>query len=221
MNSVLSELIRKKKSCCAPANLSHSHRRRFKYSLVLVRHSKEVVTKDDLMKEVWPDAFVEEANLSRNIFMLRKVLGESSKDHQYILTVPGRGYRFAESVRLVPEQEVGIIAAQHSKVQMEVKESKRWVRIAAGIIVVAIGAALVSLLKRPPAVPIVEAVTQLTDDWEPKPYGTKIVNDGVRVYFNEGTRGSLKIAQVAVTGGSVAVIPTTVANPIIVRRSGP
>ena len=63
----------------------------FQILLVLVRHSTEVVTKDDLMKEVWPDTFVEEANLSRNIFMLRKALGESSKDHQYILTVPGRG----------------------------------------------------------------------------------------------------------------------------------
>jgi DNA-binding winged helix-turn-helix (wHTH) protein/tetratricopeptide (TPR) repeat protein len=113
----------------------------FQILLVLVRHSKEVVTKDDLMKEVWPDTFVEEANLSRNIFMLRKALGESSKDHQYILTVPGRGYRLAESVRLVPEQEVSIVAAQHSKVQIEVKESKPWGWIAVcAIVVVAVTA---------------------------------------------------------------------------------
>ena len=46
----------------------------FQILLVLVRHSKEVVTKDELMKMVWPDTFVEEANLSRNIFMLRKAL---------------------------------------------------------------------------------------------------------------------------------------------------
>jgi len=63
----------------------------FQILLVLIRHSQEVVTKDDLMKAVWPDTFVEEANLSRNIFMLRKALGESPQDHQYILTVPGRG----------------------------------------------------------------------------------------------------------------------------------
>lgn len=44
----------------------------FQILLVLVRHSQEVVTKDDLMKTVWPDTFVEEANLSRNIFMLRR-----------------------------------------------------------------------------------------------------------------------------------------------------
>src|SRR6185437_4857471 len=46
----------------------------FQILLVLIRSSKEVVTKDDLMKAVWPDTFVEEANLSRNIFMLRKAL---------------------------------------------------------------------------------------------------------------------------------------------------
>ncbi len=74
----------------------------FQILLVLVRHGKEVVTKDDLMKTVWPDTFVEEANLSRNIFMLRKALGETAQDHRYIVTVPGRGYRLAENVRLLP-----------------------------------------------------------------------------------------------------------------------
>src|ERR1700693_664230 len=96
----------------------------FQILLVLVRHSREVVTKDDLMKTVWPDTFVEETNLSRNIFMLRKALGESPQDHQYILTVPGRGYRLTESVQLVPEQEVSVVAAQHSRVQVQVKETK-------------------------------------------------------------------------------------------------
>jgi DNA-binding winged helix-turn-helix (wHTH) protein/tetratricopeptide (TPR) repeat protein len=98
----------------------------FQILLVLVRRNKELVTKDELMKAVWPDTFVEEANLSRNIFMLRKVLGESPEDHRYVLTVPGRGYRFAEDVRLVPEAEVSIVAASHSKVQIQVKETRLW-----------------------------------------------------------------------------------------------
>ena len=63
----------------------------FQILLVLVRHSKEVVTKDDLMKAVWPDTFVEEANLSRNIFMLRKALGESPKTTGTSLQCPGEG----------------------------------------------------------------------------------------------------------------------------------
>jgi len=95
------------------------------------------------------------------------------------------------------------------------RSTRRWVWIPAGVVVVAIATAVVSLLNRPPAVPIVEAVTQLTDDGEPKPYTSRIVSDGVRVYFDEGTNGSLRIAQVAVAGGSVAVVPTTLAIPTI------
>src|SRR5215831_8365508 len=105
-----------------PVPLTHKS---FQVLLVLIRHNTEVVTKDDLMKAVWPDTFVAEANLSRNIFMLRKALGESPQDHQYIITEPGRGYRLAESVRLVPEQELNILAASHSKVQLEVNEISR------------------------------------------------------------------------------------------------
>jgi len=113
----------------------------FQILLVLVRHSKEVVTKDDLMKAVWPDTFVEEANLSRNIFMLRKALGSSSQDHRYILTVPGRGYRLAENVRLVPEHELSIVAANHSKVQVQVAETKPWGWIAVAGILLLVAAA--------------------------------------------------------------------------------
>ena len=86
------------------------------------------------MKAVWPDTFVEEANLSRNIFMLRKALGESPQDHQYILTVPGRGYRLAESVHLVPEHELSIVAANHSKVQVQIEQTKPWGWISVAVI---------------------------------------------------------------------------------------
>jgi DNA-binding winged helix-turn-helix (wHTH) protein len=108
----------------------------FQILLVLIRNKKEVVTKDELMRAVWPDTFVEEANLSRNIFLLRKALGESLQDHQYVVTVPGRGYRFAEEVQFVPEQELNIVAASHTKVQVEVKENNRWRwPVAAGVLI--------------------------------------------------------------------------------------
>jgi DNA-binding winged helix-turn-helix (wHTH) protein/tetratricopeptide (TPR) repeat protein len=111
----------------------------FQILLVLIRSSKEVVTKDDLMKTVWPDTFVEEANLSRNIFMLRKALGETAQDHRYIVTVPGRGYRLAERVLLVPEQELTVIAANHSRMRVEVKETDRWKWIAfAAVLIVCV-----------------------------------------------------------------------------------
>lgn len=65
---------------------------------ILVRNSGQVVSKDELMREVWPDAFVEEGSLARNISVLRKALGESPTEHQYIETIPRRGYRFVATV---------------------------------------------------------------------------------------------------------------------------
>jgi DNA-binding winged helix-turn-helix (wHTH) protein/tetratricopeptide (TPR) repeat protein len=119
----------------------------FQVLLVLMRHSNQIVTKDDLLKSVWPDTFVEEANLSRNIFLLRKALGESPQDHQYIVTVPGRGYRFAEDVQFVPEGEVNIVASSHSTVQVQLEESKHWAWIAfAAILLVAAAAGAYQLL---------------------------------------------------------------------------
>src|SRR5215471_19189515 len=66
--------------------------------VVLVQNRGEVVSKDDLMKAVWPDAFVEEANLTQNVFVLRRTFGEGPKENRYIATVPGRGYRFVADV---------------------------------------------------------------------------------------------------------------------------
>jgi DNA-binding winged helix-turn-helix (wHTH) protein len=113
----------------------------FQVLLVLIRHSKQVVTKDDLMKAIWPDSFVEEANLSRNIFLLRKALGESPQDHQYIVTVPGRGYRFAEDVQLAPDRELNVVAVSHSNVEVQVEETKPWgLVIAAAVLLVVVAA---------------------------------------------------------------------------------
>lgn len=69
--------------------------------IFLVQHRGEVVTKDNLIQNVWPNTFVEEANLSQNVFLLRKALGEKAQENRYIATVPGRGYRFVASVREV------------------------------------------------------------------------------------------------------------------------
>jgi DNA-binding winged helix-turn-helix (wHTH) protein len=73
----------------------------FELLVCLVMHAEQVVTKATLLKTVWPDAFVAEANLSQHIFALRKALGDRAS---FILTVPGQGYQFAAQVREVAEQ---------------------------------------------------------------------------------------------------------------------
>jgi serine/threonine protein kinase len=96
-----------------------------------------------------------------------------------------------------------------------------WVGIAAGLIVLA--APLVFWwMRRPPAAPAVEAITQLTDDGLPKGVHNSLQTDGPRLYFNEGRWGSLQIKQVAAAGGPVAAVPTTLvdAQPIGVAPDG-
>lgn len=73
----------------------------FDVLLALVQHNGRLLSKDEVMKLVWPNTSVEEGNLARNISTLRTVLGEHSDECQYIETVPWRGYRFVGNVRKV------------------------------------------------------------------------------------------------------------------------
>jgi len=70
----------------------------FDILITLVENRGKVVAKDDLMKRVWPTTYVEEGNLTQNISLLRKALGESPGGVQFIETVPRRGYRFVGDI---------------------------------------------------------------------------------------------------------------------------
>ena len=94
----------------------------FETLLVLVRRGREVVSKEELIKEVWPDSFVEEANLSQHIFRLRKALGDTPEGERYIVTLPGRGYRFAVPVRAITEGGEVLIAQMRSRAQIVIEE---------------------------------------------------------------------------------------------------
>lgn len=85
-------LIRGKESIAIPPKA-------FDTLLVLVRNSGRLLEKEDLLKSIWPESFVEEGNLSLNISILRKALGDKPAKAEYIETVPKRGYRFIAEVR--------------------------------------------------------------------------------------------------------------------------
>jgi DNA-binding winged helix-turn-helix (wHTH) protein/TolB-like protein/Tfp pilus assembly protein PilF len=67
--------------------------------IMLVQNSGRVLEKKEIMDQIWPDTFVEEANLAQYIFTIRKALGENIKGIQYVETIPKRGYRFIASVK--------------------------------------------------------------------------------------------------------------------------
>ena len=76
----------------------------FEILQVLVQNGNRLTSKEELMRRVWPDSFVEEANLTVNISVLRRQLGEAPDGQQYIETVPTKGYRFAVPVSARPNQ---------------------------------------------------------------------------------------------------------------------
>jgi len=91
----------------------------FDILLLLVENNGHVVDKERLMREVWPDTYVEEGNLTQNVSVLRKALKDDG--HQYIQTVPRRGYRFVGHVHeLVDELE--LIIEEHSRSRVVVEE---------------------------------------------------------------------------------------------------
>jgi DNA-binding winged helix-turn-helix (wHTH) protein len=78
---------------------------------LLVMSAGRVVEKDDLLKEVWADTFVEDANLAQNIFTLRRALGDERAGPKYIETVPRHGYRFIASVKACNGDEQNALEA--------------------------------------------------------------------------------------------------------------
>src|SRR5262249_33580011 len=92
-----------------------------------------------------------------------------------------------------------------------------WFWIVAPVVLLLIAAVMVLYLwTRTPAVPVVEAVTQISDDGVAKWIYTGLQTDGSRIYFNEGTVGSLNVAQVSVTGGATSIIGTKLPNAQVV-----
>lgn len=77
-----------------------------------VRNAGRVLEKEVLLEAIWPDAFVEEANLAVNVSLVRKALGERADGGQYIETVPRRGYRFADKVRQFDSGGLPVAAAE-------------------------------------------------------------------------------------------------------------
>jgi DNA-binding winged helix-turn-helix (wHTH) protein len=71
--------------------------------LFFVQNPNRVITKDELLKAVWVDSFLEEGNLTQNVFLLRKALGQKFEDSGLIVTIPRKGYQFGADVTVVTQ----------------------------------------------------------------------------------------------------------------------
>jgi DNA-binding winged helix-turn-helix (wHTH) protein len=197
----------------------------FDMLVMLVRNNGHLLEKDELIRSLWPDSFVEEGSLSNNISVLRKALGN---DHEYIETVPRRGYRFVGAVRQLPDAEkppnepwasedevladrrpAGPITLGASSAsaapsrRSSIKSGWALVWLIGGLVVILLASGY-WYLSRPLPPPRVTAYTQITHDGHAKQL---IGTDGSRLYFNQNYNF---IAQVGVNGGPIAQLPIVI-----------
>ena len=90
--------------------------------LTLIRNSGHAVSKEEFMREVWPDTIVEEKNLTDNISILRQLLGDSPQEQRFIKTVPRRGYRFVTDVREVTDGNHDLVVHETSQSRIVIQE---------------------------------------------------------------------------------------------------
>jgi eukaryotic-like serine/threonine-protein kinase len=99
------------------------NRKTFDLLLYLVDHADRVVGKDELLRTLWPESFVEESNLTQHIFLLRKALSRHESGTKIIETVPGRGYRFAALIKEPqPSADRMVISASESITRITLEE---------------------------------------------------------------------------------------------------
>src|SRR5262245_61276070 len=117
----------------------------FDLLVLLVSRAGRLVTKEDALKEIWPDTFIEEGNLSYTVSLLRKALGDDIEPHRYVETIPKRGYRFSAVVNVQPVVDEVVRPAAVPPVRAQ----RWWAYAAAGLGALVLGlAATVGSLKR-------------------------------------------------------------------------
>jgi TolB-like protein/DNA-binding winged helix-turn-helix (wHTH) protein/Tfp pilus assembly protein PilF len=117
--------------------------------LVLIESGGRVLSKNEILSAVWAESFVEESNLSQTIFVLRKALGEDKKDPRFIVTIPGRGYRFiakvtenAESAETIEESPKAEIRNPESRIPNpapQIPLAPKYFLIGVGFLILLIG----------------------------------------------------------------------------------
>jgi eukaryotic-like serine/threonine-protein kinase len=180
--------------------------------VILIENRDRVVTKDELLRSVWPDVEVEEGNLTQQVFLLRKALGETAQQPRCIVTVPGHGYRFTARVTAVAHDAATPSGAAEAPSGGGSRSSKLIVGGLAGfagivLIALAFGSRWMAVDKTHLSLDLTTArITKVTENGK-APNGA-ISSDGRYVAYieNDGEEYSLWVRQTA-TGGKAQVVP--------------
>src|SRR5450755_560412 len=198
----------------------------FDVLLYLAQNPNRVVSKEELLKSVWAGSFVEEGNLTQNVFLLRKVLSEESGESGLIVTVPRVGYQFAAEVATIAETVPvpvgtsgkmlvqGVESTTHIVIEEEIESDSRllqrpqlqalppsrWRWYMLALIPLAIAAAL--LFRPTVPSPTVTQIRQITH-LGTVVHNTKILSDGPRIYFRAWDGKDRALRYVSPEGGEV------------------
>jgi Tol biopolymer transport system component/DNA-binding winged helix-turn-helix (wHTH) protein len=115
----------------------------FDLLLFLVEQRERVVSKAELLEELWPDAIVEEANLSQQVFVLRRILNGNSAEAEYIATIPRRGYRFVAEVTQQLEEPAPVTQVAQQPLPLLTTRRGNHIRSAAAVAILAIASGMV------------------------------------------------------------------------------
>jgi DNA-binding winged helix-turn-helix (wHTH) protein/Tol biopolymer transport system component len=199
----------------------------FDVLLFLVQNPNRLITKEELISAVWAGSFVEDGNLTQNIFLLRKALAQKSEDSGFILTIPRKGYQFAADVTeelentekaavRTPAFRTSTVSATQIPVEgkqrnqnespeiLPKKTNRLWLGMSAVIAIACLIATAVSLLT-PAPLPRFTASVQITHDGLPK---ANMHIDGSRIYFAQWSDGRAVLAQSSIAGGETYLLPT-------------
>jgi Tol biopolymer transport system component/DNA-binding winged helix-turn-helix (wHTH) protein len=202
----------------------------FQVLAILLEHAGEVVTREELQKQLWPETFVDvDHNLNTAINKIREVLGDSAENPRFVETLPRRGYRFipplngahvasmpdsptvgAESAATAAVGTNESAAAQRDRPQTR-RSGLRYTALAGAVVICGalIGYALTPRLLPPR----VTDSAQVTSDGHAKTasyvneLASPLVSDGSRLYFVESAIGSARLAQVSTARSETTLFP--------------
>jgi len=206
--------------------------------VLLVENSGHLLEKDEFMRRLWPDTFVGEDALARNISTLRRSLGEGGDSQALIETVPTRGYRFVATVRQISPAErprievpVGRQALRESSPAHASHEpggdviphgSRPWRRRAAFVIIALAAGSVAGLvtfwLLSPVPVPRVRRITQITHSGRVD-IALPMASDGSRLYFLERYGDHWDLMQTSLSGGEAQRVAAPFRNTLVLDVS--
>jgi Tol biopolymer transport system component/DNA-binding winged helix-turn-helix (wHTH) protein len=189
----------------------------------LLERPGEIISREQLRSTLWQeDTFVDfENGLNTAIKRLRESLGDSADKPAFIETIPRRGYRFIASLHPPAQDEAKLPEPRSLRTPRPSRRLARRLLIPAGLLLVVLG--LLAWYFRPPRLPVVSNVFQITNDAKPKSPTNPFVTDGANLYFIEGmpwTSGSV-IAQVSASGGETTSIATSLREPLAIYAISP